>query len=58
MTSPVDVSQENVECLLELSVRFGVGSLMDYCCDFLAGTVHVESACAILALADVGATTY
>ena len=45
--------QDNVESLLELSVRFGVGSLMDHCCDFLAGTVHVENACAILALADV-----
>lgn len=52
---PVQLDQENIECVLELSVRFAVGVLIEQCCNFLASAVAVGTACAILILADVRA---
>jgi len=51
--SPVELTQDNIECVLELSVRFSVGMLIEQCCNFLASAVAVDTACAILILADV-----
>ena len=51
---PVELNQDNIECALELSVRFAVGMLIEQCCNFLASAVAVDTACAILILADVG----
>lgn len=50
--SPVELNQDNIECVLELSVRFAVGMLIEQCCNFLASAVAVDTACAILILAD------
>lgn len=50
---PVELNQDNIECVLELSVRFAVGVLIEQCCNFLASAVAVDTACAILILADV-----
>lgn len=50
---PVELNQDNIESVLELSVRFAVGMLMEQCCNFLASAVAVDTACAILILADV-----
>jgi hypothetical protein len=52
---PVQLDQENIECVLELSVRFALGVLIEQCCNFLASAVAVDTACAILILADVRA---
>lgn len=50
---PVELNQDNIECVLELSVRFAVGVLIEQCCNFLASAVAVDTACAILIIADV-----
>lgn len=34
-------------------MRFAVGMLIEQCCNFLASAVAVDTACAILILADV-----
>lgn len=49
----MELNQDNIECVLELSVRFAVGMLIEQCCNFLASAVAVDTACAILILADV-----
>lgn len=56
--SPVELTQDNIECILELSVRFSVGMLIEQCCNFLASAVAVDTACAILILADVSMLFY
>lgn len=55
---PVELNQDNIECVLELSVRFAVGMLIEQCCNFLASAVAVDTACAILILADVSCCNF
>lgn len=45
----------NIESVLELSVRYGVGPLVEQCCDFLAGAIDTTNGFGILTLADVSA---
>ncbi|CAN0273760.1 unnamed protein product, partial [Hapterophycus canaliculatus] len=48
----VDITQENVEALLDLSARYGVSLLRRHCCAFMAGSADPSKACSLLAVAD------
>eukprot|EP00903_Cladosiphon_okamuranus_P009315 g8887.t1 len=48
----VEVVDENVEALLELSARYGVSLLRRHCCAFMAGSANPNNACSLLAVAD------
>ncbi|CAN0560745.1 unnamed protein product, partial [Ectocarpus sp. 12 AP-2014] len=48
----VEVTDENVEALLDLSARYGVSLLRRHCCAFLAGSVSPATACSLLSVAD------
>lgn len=48
----IDVNDENVEALLDLSARYGVSLLRRHCCAFMAGSANPSKACSLLAVAD------
>ncbi|CAM9896899.1 unnamed protein product [Ectocarpus sp. 8 AP-2014] len=48
----VEVTDENVEALLDLSARYGVSLLRRHCCAFLAGSASPATACSLLSVAD------
>ncbi|CAM9797320.1 unnamed protein product, partial [Ectocarpus fasciculatus] len=48
----VEVTDENVGALLDLSARYGVSLLRRHCCAFLAGSASPATACSLLSVAD------
>lgn len=48
----VDITEDNMEALLDLSARYGVSLLRRHCCAFMAGSADPSKACALLAVAD------
>lgn len=48
----VEVTDENVEALLDLSARYGVSLLRRHCCAFLASSTSPATACSLFSVAD------
>lgn len=48
----VEITEDNVEALLDLSARYGVALLRRHCCAFMAGSAEPSKACCLLAMAD------